>query len=714
MGRARSNATGKLVLMSRNNFKFSLIAASVLAATSSHAALYKVVEVDPTGSIKSTGVFVEANGSVVTEFYGSAIEKADASNPMGCFAEGTTCSEYRLYGDSRNGSEGHSYRQEIPFNYDSSFFYTDWNRNRDYCRSELGYQTCDPGWTDKMWYSFSDVGGLLRERDAFYNSSQTGWNNIAGEDNYFSNAHGFSETTPASNPDQASTATRMGVTPTSDYKPGGVATPDTNSENVVINSLTSDQGMAIGNTSSGYYRINASDGAKGNLATAYRHRGFVQNGDTTEMLLPFLVESPNSDQRITNQMGRTMGWSSFNYGGKEYIVGSAAVAPFDYNDDNKNWNGDLNNCLIEDPASRSDCQNFAFATKTAVWDSTNFAAGASIVSDWQNGVPTNNDKKASQGSARGAVIAAQDSASDNPRNGKPFLVGLNTTGDGSNSFLQATVFVPSTTFDPSAIDTSRQWSPVTVENARIKSGDDFIYSNSYATDINKNLVFLGASKRRGDKRENGAAANRMFLGQVSLNNDANGSFSTPTARYFDELNGNSGIFFRGVGGEPGAINNFNEIVGAVDAEQSTEYFGKRRRQRGFIYPYDTTGTDAERLAVFQGKPWLLDDLTNGGAYSTQNNQYRVVDAADINDDGVIAATALKCDGGYDTTSHNSYCGNGQKKEKLVAVKLIPIANADDRAIQTRSVEAPPVKRSGGSLGWMALIMLGFFGLRRNK
>ncbi|GAL31299.1 hypothetical protein JCM19239_3548 [Vibrio variabilis] len=34
MGRARSNATGKLVLMSRNNFKISLIAASVLAATS--------------------------------------------------------------------------------------------------------------------------------------------------------------------------------------------------------------------------------------------------------------------------------------------------------------------------------------------------------------------------------------------------------------------------------------------------------------------------------------------------------------------------------------------------------------------------------------------------------------------------------------------------------------------------------------------------------
>lgn len=701
--------------MSRNNFKISLVAASVLAATSGHAALYKVVEVDPTGSIQSTGVYVDD----VTEFYGSAIQKTSGTvDPLGCFAEGTNCAEYQLFGDSRNGSEGHSYRQEIPFNWDMSFFYTDWNRNRDYCRNELGYQTCDPGWTDKMWYSFSSVGGLLRERDAFYNSSQTGWNNIKGEDNYLSNALGFSETAAASDPDNASVATRMNVAPTSDYKPASVTSPEVNSENVVINGLTSNDGFAIGNTSSGYYRINTSaDNSIGNLATAYRHRGFVQSADnTTNMLLPVLTDGVNQDQNITNNMGRTMGWSSFYYEGKEYIVGSAAVAPFDYNDDNKNWNGDLNNCLIDDPASRAECQNFAFATKTAVWNSDNFAAGAVVVSDWQNGVPTNNDKKASQGSARGAVIADQsDTAANNPRNGKPFLVGLNTTGDGSNSFLQATVFVPSETFDATAIDpdnTTRQWSPVTIENARIKSGDDFIYSNTYASDINKNLVVLGASKRRGDKRENGAAANRMFLAEINLGADS--GFSTPTARYFDELNNNSGIFFRGVGGEPGAINNFNEIVGAVDAEQSTEYFGKKRRQRGFIYPFNGRGSEAERMAIFQGKPWLLDDLTNGGKYNSQNNQYRIVDAADINDDGVIAATALKCEGGYDTTGHNSYCGNGQKKERVVAVKLIPIANEADRSIETRGVDAPPVERKGGSLGWMALILLGFFGLRRNK
>jgi hypothetical protein len=311
------------------------------------------------------------------------------------------------------------------------------------------------------------------------------------------------------------------------------------------------------------------------------------------------------------------------------------------------------------------------------------------------------DKKSPQGSVRGAV----KSANPNVLTGEPVLVGLNTTRDGSYAFLQATVV----TRNANAIDSGNGWNSIVIGGSTIKSGDDFIYSSSVATDINENLLLIGEAKRRGDKRENGAAANRMFLAQV----DANGNAS---AQYFDALNGNSGIFFRGVGGETGAINNFNEIVGAVDAEQSTEFFGKKRRQRGFIYPYSAVGSNTERMAIFQNQPWLLDDLTNDGVAkgADVNNQYRIIDAADINDDGIIAATALKCEGGYDTTGHNSYCGNGSQKEKLVAIKLIPISDPAARSIQTRGLEAPPVERKGGSLGWMALIFLGFIGLRRNK
>ncbi len=662
--------------MSRMKFNYSLIAAGILAATSSHAALYQIVEVTPSLSV----VDVDASQNIFTEYYGSAISQARNTNAgQGCFSEACVESNYTLAGDSRNGTEGHSYRQEVPYNYDSSFYYTDWGRNRDYCRSELGYQTCDPAWTDKMWHSFSTLGGLKRERDAWLSST------------YTSNAEAFINNTQIA-----------AGQPVSAYKPDGFSYQD-QSSNVVINALYGDQ--AIGNTSSGYY-TNGS-----NSALIFRHRGFYGNENQPTVLNP-LPASQSTDtntakKTITEKMGRTMAFDSITIGSDKYVVGSASVSPFDYGDSNKNYRGSVSNCvnnatINDNPSAYADCQNFAFATKAALWKVTSPGTTADpiLVSNWQNTTDTVIDKKSPQGSVRGAVI----SSNANAFNGEPVLVGLNTTKDGSNAFLQATVF----TRNSNAIDSGNGWNSTIIGGSTIKNGDDFIYSSSVATDINENLLLIGEAKRRGDKRENGAAANRMFLAQV----DANGNAS---AQYFDGLNGNSGIFFRGVGGETGAINNFNEIVGAVDAEQSTEFYGKKRRQRGFIYPYNTSGSDSGRMAIFQNKPWLLDDLTNDGvAKGDVNNQYRIIDAADINDDGVIAATALKCEGGYDTTGHNSYCGNGSQKEKIVAIKLIPISDPAARSIEARGLEAPPVERKGGSLGWMALIFLGFIGLRRNK
>jgi hypothetical protein len=530
-----------------------------------------------------------------------------------------------------------------------------------------------------MWFSFSSLGGLKRERDAWLNPT------------YRSNAEAF-----------VNTGQIASEQPNTGYSPSGFNYQD-QSSNVVVNSL--DGVNAIGNTSSGYYENGSSS------ALVYRHRGFYGSSTQPTILNPVQASRSSASETITEKMGRTMAFDAIDItidnNSTKYVVGSASVAPFDYTDENKNYRGSVANCVNNstinaDPAAYAECQNFAFATKAAIWDVTNPGTSANpiIVSNWINTQGTVIEKKSPQGSIRGAVISENAGAFNN----QPVLVGLNTTREDGNAFMQATVFVP----NGSDITAGAGWDSKTISGSTIKSGSDFIYSSSVATDINKNLVLIGEAKRRGDKRENGAAANRMFFAEV----DSSGNAS---ARYFDAENGNSGIFFRGVGGETGAINNFNEIVGAVDAEQSTEYFGKKRRQRGFIYPYNNVskGTDPYRLAIFQGKPWLLDDLTNDGQLGG-NNQYRIVDAADINDDGVIAATALKCDGGYDTTGHNSYCGNGQKKEKLVAVKLIPIANAKPSDIQTRGVEAPPVKRNGGSLGWMALIMLGFFGLRRNK
>lgn len=156
------------------------------------------------------------------------------------------------------------------------------------------------------------------------------------------------------------------------------------------------------------------------------------------------------------------------------------------------------------------------------------------------------------------------------------------------------------------------------------------------------------------------------------------------------------------------------MVGSIDAENAREMKGKERRRRGFIDPLNLSGTDSNRLALFQGKAWWLDNLTNGGKFSDDNNAYRIVNATGINDDGVISATANYCAGGYDSTDHNSYCGDGNGEETLMAVKLVPIAGATADDIVQRKGGKPDVKREGGSLGYFALTLLGLLGFRKRK
>ncbi|MCG6389449.1 DUF3466 family protein, partial [Vibrio fluvialis] len=221
-----------------------------------------------------------------------------------------------------------------------------------------------------------------------------------------------------------------------------------------------------------------------------------------------------------------------------------------------------------------------------------------------------------------------------------------------------------------------------------------------------NLIAIGEAKRQGSAPANGAAANRLFV--VS-----DVSASSPSATFLS-----GGIFFDGAGGKAGAINNYNEIVGQIDAESTREASGKPRRKRGFIYPYNGTGTDPDRRAVFNNQGWWLDNLTNGSAPASssvdvsRNNDYRIIDATDINDAGVISATALKCDGGYDTTAYNATCGNGNQDETTVAVKLVPIPGASSDDISSRGTDETAAERKGAGVGLWMLAVLGFLGFRR--
>ncbi|BCK24506.1 TPA: DUF3466 family protein [Vibrio cholerae] len=322
-----------------------------------------------------------------------------------------------------------------------------------------------------------------------------------------------------------------------------------------------------------------------------------------------------------------------------------------------------------------------FYSKPAIWKND---GSATVELNWPTGTEPNRNNRLAQGSMRDVV----------ENGGKLYAVGYSSY-DTDNHYMQASVFQLD---DTSNFSNAASWTTKAVSGAESRIGVDYIHSNSVVTDVNKNLVALGSAKRAGSRPENGAAANRLFVIEDV-------SASTPTANFLT-----GGIFFTGAGGKAGAINSYNEIVGQVDADETRENDGKPRRKRGFIYPYSANGSDPSRMAIFANKAWLLDDLTNDNAATGNNNQFRVIDATDINDAGVISATALKCSGGYDTTAHNSLCSN--REETVVAVKLVPIVNATSANIQQRSTEEQASERKGGSFGLGLLMVLGVLGFRR--
>ncbi|GHW20831.1 GlyGly-CTERM domain protein [Vibrio cholerae] len=320
-----------------------------------------------------------------------------------------------------------------------------------------------------------------------------------------------------------------------------------------------------------------------------------------------------------------------------------------------------------------------FSSKPAIWKND----GTAVELNWPSNLENKNNRLA-QGSIRDVIESG----------GKLYAVGYSSF-DADNNYMQASVFQLD---DTSNFSNAASWTTKAVSGAESRIGGDYIHSNSVVTDVNKNLVALGSAKRAGSRPENGAAANRLFV-----INDV--SATQPAATFLT-----GGIFFNGAGGKAGAINSYNEIVGQVDADETRENDGKPRRKRGFIYPYSANGSDLSRMAIFSNKAWWLDDLTNDNAATGNNNQFRVIDATDINDAGVISATALKCSGGYDTTAHNSLCSN--REETVVAVKLIPITGATSSNIQARSTEEQAADRKGGGFGLGLLMVLGVLGFRR--
>ncbi|WP_394244409.1 DUF3466 family protein [Vibrio astriarenae] len=380
--------------------------------------------------------------------------------------------------------------------------------------------------------------------------------------------------------------------------------------------------------------------------------------------VPFLP-APENDNDLSTE---TRAWSKYiAEDGTVYISGSSSFEA------GSNTNG-----------------NF-FNSKATIWSSNDDGETFELfeVVDWGSGKAKDGERLA-QGNIFDLVEL----------DGALYGVGYNTQ-DSSNNYYESTVFQYNDgTFEGKKL----------VTGARAKNSDgDVVHSNTQLVSVNQNGIAIGESKLYGSRPQNGAAANRPFIVEDI-------TATSLSATYLQSYG--PSLFFNGVGADLGAINNFNEIVGAIDATEARENDGQPRRRRGFIY---TVPADSSlRADLYRDNAWLLDDLTNDGTVENENNQYRIIAASDINDAGVISATAIFCEGGYDDTTHNSYCGDRQGEEKAVAVKLVPNPNAlvgdDGEAIDpiiiSRDVNDPPVDRQGAGFGWLFLAALGFLGFRR--
>ncbi|MCE0492551.1 DUF3466 family protein [Vibrio salinus] len=368
---------------------------------------------------------------------------------------------------------------------------------------------------------------------------------------------------------------------------------------------------------------------------------------------------PNPSTSSTTTYPKVRAFKTKTYSSTDYTVGSVST---DFNTSDNNY-----------------------TSKAAIWET----GAAPTELPWKNSTNTSGDDYLAEGSIRDFVVN-----------------GSTIYAVGYNSYLNNRYYMTATVFTaPLSTYTSATWSQYLVKNAEVTSGDSN-YSNTRLTGINDNLVAIGESKLDNDHASGGAYSNKLFV-IPDVSTVSSGEVTGAT--YFSDGTGNIG--FTGAGGHANAINNKNEIVGQIDTETSREVKGKPRRKRGFIYPYYDGSNDYDR-AIFSNAAWILDDLTNGGTYSSANNAYRILSANDINDAGVIAATAIKCPGGYSATTNDSSCSG---TEKTVAVQLIPIAGATSSDISARGYETTSVERKGGSFGFLGLAgLFGFLMYRRKK
>lgn len=687
--------------MRQNMLKLSTLAILIAGVTNANAAVYKIVEVDETGSglsaIDSINYYGK-NTSGRTETYAQAIQQSKDGED--CFA-GTCAADYKTVGESRFGNAGLEYRDEVAFIYDNLQEINDVSTLESYCKNNLGFNTCDT-WAESRYFGTgfntednhdgSGYAGLLREQQAF----RLG---------YTRNSFLLVEGQPTPTFAEDSAKYDQSIT-------GALGSIQSNSMNSVPNGIVNDADGGTGTdyvygVTSGAYFKNGSG-----YPRPFTKRGFIQDEASFKVALnPPAVDAEAT--KLAQAMGTTTAWGAIKNPNNTnlLVVGSASFTESYLDDSNRLPSSsdlrindvkqslstsNLNNCSKQ--ANDGDlnglfgtweCQFTIFANDAYLWN-VNPADGSAtpirITARTLDARDPDEKRRSYQASAR-AIENVND---------KLMIVGTSTERVSNDYYVQrAAVYTPKTTLDLNDIKAD-QWDKKLI-GPEFKDGDKRQYAYSVATDINTKDQVTGVAKLY--RSESRTYTERMFI-----YDNTKGSY-----KFLDA--GVNPIFFDGSNGYAAAINNNNVVVGKLDSENANQVDGRQRRQRGFLY---NAGTDIAGSPLKAGGAWFLDDLTNDGVTSGNKvaNSYRIAEISDINDAGVMSATALYCEGGYDKLTQESTCKGGEKNsERVVAVKLVPIQNGD---IQTRPAEETEIKRNGASLGMFALTLLGFIGFRRRK
>ncbi|PSU99610.1 DUF3466 family protein [Photobacterium kishitanii] len=661
--------------------KLSTLAILIAGASQANAAVYTVVPVDQNSTLKDQPYFDTAQSDAPLLYSSTGIQ--DSGTDSSCFTTDCTAEAYKVTSEANRGTEGTPIADTTPYNQNDQQI-TDLFQLQRYCDDNLGYGTCDT-WAKNQFFGhdYADndewngqgLGGLQKQ--------QAAW--VKG---YHSNAQGLVDGEPVN----TFASTIAGYNGTQKANLGNIIADTT--DTIVKGAVGTN--FVYGITSSALFKNDSG------MPRAFSKRGFVNKDGQLIQLAPVTT----SNELVSN-MGQTQANDAVAMSdGKLLVVGSSSYAPSFYAQDRDGkFREDKNklpneNDILKDSSQKLDfdifrqcainpsdnlyanweCQFSTFANEAAIWlvntdgtvTSHAITAGSVNNRDGLAVIDKDHNTLSFQASAQAVALKAD---------GDPIAVGYSTNNVNNKLYaIQAAYFTAS-------IGNLSSWTRTLIPDLAIREGDNGDFSYTIANGVNSSSVIVG------DAKGNGTRPQRAFIYKVG-----DGS-----AEFFDQLA--SSLFFKDSNSNAAAINNNGQVVGWVDLEASN---GAEARHRAFTYI-----NGAAQGPLKTGGAWMLDDLTNdNGAANSIANSYRIVDATGINNAGVISATAFYCDGGYDNLSKLSACSLPKKEVKTV-VKLVP--KNTDAVIQPRAKDdEQPFKRSGGSLGILALTALGFIGFRRRK